>query len=91
MEDWKAHEIEGIKVEIMPMEGENYFINDKPVSGEEIEQSYLDLVKRQAGKIKTAGFRRVQIGSVGWFYLKNIRGGRIVPLNTMFVMRLLKR
>ena len=37
------------------------------------------------------GIRKVEVGSIGWFYLRKKTRGRVLTLNTMFVARLLKR
>lgn len=37
------------------------------------------------------GIRKVEVGSIGWFYMRKRTRGRFVNLNTMFFARLLKR
>ena len=37
------------------------------------------------------GIRKVEVGSIGWFYLRKKTRGQVLTLNTMFVARLLKR
>lgn len=44
-----------------------------------------------AFRAKSAGYNRVQIGSVGEFYTSGIKKARFVRLDSMFVARFLKR
>ena len=37
------------------------------------------------------GIRRVEVGSINWFYERKKTRGRFLNLNTMFLARLLKR
>jgi hypothetical protein len=59
-------------------------------TGEQVREYLIERVKELAPKITKAGFRAVEVGSIAWFYFRNKRG-RFVPINTMFLMRLLYR
>ena len=37
------------------------------------------------------GIRKIEVGSIMWFYRRNKTRGRFLELNTMFTARLLKR
>ncbi len=67
-------------------------------SGDADEITWEDLKKEMEAKINKigsklyeAGIRKVEIGSIAWFYERKKTKGRFLSLNSMFVARLLKR
>jgi hypothetical protein len=64
---------------------------EKSITWEKLKSEYINAVYRVAPKLKYKGYRAVEIGTIAWFWLRRRRQGEFIQLNTMFLMRLLKR
>jgi hypothetical protein len=64
---------------------------EKSVTWEQLKAEFISTVYRIAPKLMYKGYKAVEIGSIAWFWLRDRKQGRFIPLNTMFLMRLLKR
>lgn len=91
MEKWD------VKIEFEPMPDDTIFTYVTE-DGQEIRLKWRDVKLQLLEKLRAYApllakekIRRVEIGSVAYFYNENKRRGRFISLNTMFVARLLKR
>ena len=57
----------------------------------EYKQKVKKLIEKIALKLKKKGYRMVEIATIGYFYSENKRKGPFIQLDTMFLIRLLKR
>jgi len=88
----KVLETDGLKIEIEDLSGQVYYNGDgKRVSGEELEKELVEQVLNLKELLREKGYKRVQIATIQYFYMHRLTRGRFIPLNTMFLARLLKR
>jgi hypothetical protein len=59
------------------------------VTGEQVRERLIEIARKLAPKLAAKGVKAIEIGSIEWFYLRNRTTGRFIPINTMFMMRLL--
>lgn len=64
---------------------------EEVVTWGELKRQIIEMFERHAERLLSKGYKRVEVGSVQWFWSRGVRKGRFVPLNTMFLARLLKR
>jgi hypothetical protein len=60
------------------------------ITGKQVREELLNIARKLAPKLAARGIRCIEIGSIAWFTLRGKTYGRFIPLNTMFLMRLLK-
>ena len=65
-------------------DSENY------ITWKELRKELAEKVMAMLPAIVRHGYKRVEIGTLYWFYRRN-KTQRLIPLNTMFAARLLKR
>ena len=61
------------------------------ITWKDLRKEMEEEINKIRPKLGEAGIRKVEVGSIGWFYIRNRTRGRFVPLNSMFFARLLKR
>jgi len=68
-----------------------YDENDKGKTWKEIREELKEKIRKLTTELHKAGIKKIEIGSINWFYQRGKTKGRFLPLDTMFVARLLKR
>jgi hypothetical protein len=61
------------------------------ITGEQLREYLIEIVRKLSPKLAAKGVKAVELGSIQWFYLRGKTAGRFLPVNTMFIMRLLFR
>jgi len=61
------------------------------ITWEQLRAKMEERIRNFTPQLTARGIRKVEVGSIGWFYIRNRTRGRFVPLNSMFFARLLKR
>jgi len=62
--------------------------NDGYITWGELKRHFLE---KLMPIIRENTYRRIEVGSIGWFYLRNKTKGRFLPLGTMHMARFLKK
>jgi len=89
---WKEFVVDGLKLQIEPLDGVTFHSDGEVKSGEDVERELIERVLRFKDELLGRGYKRVQIASIQYFYMHGLTTtGRFLPLNTMFLARLLKR
>ena len=83
-----------IKIVFEKMPDDTVFHSTKgSITWKELKQKYKKAFSnpRIQEKLKKQGIRKIEIGSIAWFYHRKKTRGRFINLSTMFMARLLKR
>ena len=57
----------------------------------ELRGRLIEKILKLTPVLHEQGIRKIEVGSIGWFYRRNRTRGRFLTLNSMFTARLLKR
>jgi hypothetical protein len=57
----------------------------------EVTKRAKEIVRLKAPALLKAGYKKVELDTIGGYYYRNISRGRFIPLTTMHNLRLLKR
>ena len=77
--------------ESMPDDTVFYNENNKAITWRELRGELAEKILKLTPKLHKAGIRRVEVGSINWFYERRKTSGRFLNLDSMFIARLLKR
>jgi len=82
----------GILIIFEPIDPDTEFsTGDSTITWKELQAELSNRIKRWTDTLIKLGIRRVEVGSIQWFWQRGKTKGRFVDLNTMFMARLLKR
>jgi len=61
------------------------------ITWKDLRKEMEEEINKMRPKLGEAGIRKVEVGSISWFYERKKTKGRFLNLNSMFLARLLKR
>jgi len=79
-----------IVFESMP-ENTVFYGDDGVETWKQVRGKLAAKVMKLTPELYEAGIRKVEVGSINWFYERKKTRGRFLNLNSMFLARLLKR
>jgi hypothetical protein len=92
--EFDIRELEGLKVCFEVMKDDTYFsqgVGEKGIRWKELKEKYLKAVEGIREQLIKDGFKRVIVGSHGYFSFTRQTTGKFLSLDTMFSVKLLKR
>ena len=73
------------------MPEDTVFTGNKSLTWTELRGELIERILKLTPILHEQGIRKIEVGSIGWFYRRNRTQGRFLELNSMFTARLLKR
>ena len=61
------------------------------ITWKDLRKEMEEEINKMGPKLYEAGIRKVEVGSINWFFERKKTRGRFLNLNSMFLARLLKR